>query len=721
MPPPVYIKIDLEPGVIKDDSPLTVGLRLVDSDKIRWVRNGNEAKARAQVVGGWETASNDSVLGVCRGMFGWRSTNSLPQAAIGTTSHLQVFYDGEIYDITPIAERGVLTNPFTTTVSSAVVNVADTAHGRAEGDRVAFSNASAVGGLTIDGEYTVTEVIDVDNYTITASSTASSTAGPGGGTVYYTYYLPTGLVDNLGGDGYGVGGYGVGDYGEGTDITEFFPRTWSFDNFVQNLIACPRGGAIYEWAPTYASPELVQNPTFAATTGWTFGTGWSWSAGQAAATLSSAALSQTSLSINPNSYATAEVIMSSFSSGKTVLSYGSQALATITVSGLTSVQIYGGDGGSTSTISLTGYSATCICTSVSLKQAANAVEISTAPSQNTCILVTPELICLAGGTIDADTGDFNPMQIRSSDTGDGSLAALHDWTPTPENLSRRWTLAKGSRIVRMMNGNGEVLVFTDTSLYGGQYTTDTNIVYQWRLIATGCGLIGPNAVAVLSGAAYWITPAGEFMGYAGGMPQELNCPMSRWLKGIIAPAQGDKIYAQENTEFGEIDWAIPTLAGDNEIAVYIKYHPRQNVWANGTRDWTAFLDTGAFSYPLSTSLDGVLYFYEKGTSADGNPISWSMVTGAFDLSEGNNLMDILGFIPDFEDMVGGCSVTVSAYLYPASTAVDNGPFNVTQLTNIVDFRSRGRQCSLTISGNAAPAFMRNGTHRLKLAKSGALR
>jgi hypothetical protein len=720
MAEPTYIKIDLEPGVIKDDSPLTVGLRLVDCDNIRWVRNGNDAKGRAQVVGGWETASNDSVQGVCRGLFGWR-TGTIPQAAIGTTTHLQIFYDAEIYDATPVTSRGSLTNPFTTTLSSTSVSVAHTTHGRAAGDRVTFSNASAVGGLTISGEYTVTTVTSANAYTITAASAATA-AATGGGTVYYDYYLATGLVSNLGGAGYGIGGFGVGYYGVGSSLTDYFPRTWSMDNFVPNLLANPRNGAIYEARPTYSASEKLTNNAFAsAGTGWTGGSTWTFAIGSASATLVSASISQPSISMEANSYGVAEVIVSSLATGTAKMFYGATEIATISAAGRTAAEFYVGDGGATSTFSLTGYSATITVTSLSLKQATSACRITAAPSQNTCILVTPELICLACGTIDADTGLFNAMQIRSSDTGDGSLAALHDWTPSAQNLSRRWTLSKGSRIVRALNGNGEVLVWTDTALYGGTYTTDTNVVYQWRLIAEGCGLIGANAAAVLNGAAFWMTPAGEFMAYAGGVPRELDCPLARWVKGIIAPSQGDKICAQPNTEFGEVDWAIPTLANDNEVAIYLKYHPRQNVWANGNRTWTALLDTGAFAIPLATDIGGTLYFYEKGTSADGNPLTWSMTTGAFDLSEGNNLMDILGFIPDFDSLVGGCSVTASAYLYPSSTSVDNGPFDVTSMTEKVDFRSSGRQCAITIEGNAAPAFMRNGTHRLMVAQSGSLR
>ena len=258
-----YLKFPIQPGVFKDDTPLSAKTFAIDSDKMRVVRG------RWQTIGGWETAANDTFMGVCRGMFSWRDGDSQSYTAIGTHTALEVFYDGAIYDITPAEERGQLTNPFSTVISTFAVTVADTAHGRAVDDRVVFANATAVGGITVNGEYTVTTVVDANTYTITSATVATSTAGPGGGTVDYEYLLKPGLVDNLGGPGYGVGGFGTGGYGQGSSETVYYPRTWTMDSWGQNLVACPRGGKIYEWAPNFSDSNVVTNGTFTTDTAWT--------------------------------------------------------------------------------------------------------------------------------------------------------------------------------------------------------------------------------------------------------------------------------------------------------------------------------------------------------------------------------------------------------------------------------------------------------------------
>lgn len=146
--------------------------------------------------------------------------------------------------------NSTLTNPFTTTNASPLVNVAHSAHGRSAGDYVIFSGASAVGGLTINGQYPVTAVVDANNYTITASSNATSSAGPGGGTVAYQYLLPTGFVDNGAAFGWGAGTWDAGTWdtprsGAGVPLAA---RIWSLDNWGQDLVALVRGGkAVYAW------------------------------------------------------------------------------------------------------------------------------------------------------------------------------------------------------------------------------------------------------------------------------------------------------------------------------------------------------------------------------------------------------------------------------------------------------------------------------------------
>lgn len=236
------LPLALVPGVNKSETEYSQRGTYVDADKVRFF-NG-----LAEKIGGWEKLLGSQVAGIGRGIHPWRDNNQNKRFALGTNTKLYVYYAGDLTDITPIRDSGSLTNPFTTTSGSAVVSVADNTHGLIDGDSVHFSGASAVGGITIDGEYTVT-VTDGDNYTITHSTTASSSAS-GGGSVSYEYEINIGLEDSIDAYGYGVGGYGEGTYGtaRATSIT-LVARTWQLDNRGDTLQALHRNGNLYEWDP----------------------------------------------------------------------------------------------------------------------------------------------------------------------------------------------------------------------------------------------------------------------------------------------------------------------------------------------------------------------------------------------------------------------------------------------------------------------------------------
>ena len=145
--------------------------------------------------------------------------------------------------------RATLTNPFTTTLGSSSVTVTQTAHGASVSDFVTFSASTAVGGLTISGEYQIVTT-STNSYTIMASSAATS-AATGGGTVTVQYNISSGLATANPIGGYGQGGYGLGGYGQGgVAALSNFARTWSLDTYGQQLLACPFGGQIYVWDPS---------------------------------------------------------------------------------------------------------------------------------------------------------------------------------------------------------------------------------------------------------------------------------------------------------------------------------------------------------------------------------------------------------------------------------------------------------------------------------------
>jgi len=234
-------KIQLKPGVNRENTRYTNESGWYESDKVRF-RQGTPEK-----IGGWQRFSSATFLGICRSLFNWVTLGGQNLIGVGTNLKFYIERGGAYFDITPLRATATLTNPFDTTSGLATVLVTDVAHGGITGDFVTFSGATAVGGLTLNGEYQITVLTD-DTYNITASSNASSTA-TGGGTVSAAYQINIGNEIAVPFAGWGAGTFGSGTWGfGGTTVAEM--RLWSQSNFGEDLIFAPRGGGVYYWDAT---------------------------------------------------------------------------------------------------------------------------------------------------------------------------------------------------------------------------------------------------------------------------------------------------------------------------------------------------------------------------------------------------------------------------------------------------------------------------------------
>jgi hypothetical protein len=243
-------KLLLRPGINRESTTLANEGTWFEMDKVRF-RSGYPEK-----IGGWVRLSANSFLGVCRSIFNWLTLNGANLMGVGTNIKFYIENGGAYYDVTPLRTTVTINNnPFVATNGSAILTVTDTAHGCVTGDFVTFSGATGLGGnitaTVLNAEYEVT-VVTVNTYQITApvAANATDTAGsPGGGAaVVAAYQINVGTVISTPLSGWGAGTWGSGTWGVGTSSQNLL-RLWSQDNYGENLIINPRGGALYLWIP----------------------------------------------------------------------------------------------------------------------------------------------------------------------------------------------------------------------------------------------------------------------------------------------------------------------------------------------------------------------------------------------------------------------------------------------------------------------------------------
>jgi hypothetical protein len=159
---------------------------------------------------------------------------------------------------TTVASSGILP-VFTTGANSAVVTVVLPNHGytATPGLFRQFIAPTTVGGQTIQGPYEISTVIDTTSFTIalTALASAAGTATMNASQAQLVYYRTQGPLPA--GSGFGSGGFGSGGFGSGATPsagtgTPITAADWTMDNWGEVLLACPKDGPIYTWAPNAA-------------------------------------------------------------------------------------------------------------------------------------------------------------------------------------------------------------------------------------------------------------------------------------------------------------------------------------------------------------------------------------------------------------------------------------------------------------------------------------
>ena len=244
-------KLQFRPGINRETTSYSNEGGWFDCDKIRF------NFGLPQKLGGWAKYTSNTYLGTARRLHNWIALDGSNYLGVGT--HLKYYIEegGTFNDVTPIrttTSAGDVT--FSATNGSTTITVTDTSHGAQENDFVTFSGAVSLGGVitasVLNKEYQIVSVPTANTFTITSSVAAnSSDSGNGGGSVVGTYQINVGLDTQVGGTGWGAGAWGDDGWGEASSVTTSSElRTWSHDNFGEDLIINPIDGAIYYWDRT---------------------------------------------------------------------------------------------------------------------------------------------------------------------------------------------------------------------------------------------------------------------------------------------------------------------------------------------------------------------------------------------------------------------------------------------------------------------------------------
>jgi len=351
----------------------------------------------------------------------------------------------------------------------------------------------------------------------------------------------------------------------------------------------------------------------------------------------------------------------------------------------------------------------------------------------------------------------DPMFIRFSNQED-----FNTYAPTATNTAGTFRVDKGNVIVGAVSGKDYTLVLTDSSAYVIQFVGPP-FTFSVKQVGTNCGLIGQHALTYSNGVVFWMSGEGGFFMYDGTV-KAIPC----LVEDFVFTTTGDNlglnfnanqiVYAEHNTLYNEVNWFY-AKSGEDQITRCVTYNYGENCWTTSSLARTSYVDTGVFDLPYATEYDSTAvpnfpiqgitakygastyYAHETGTdqvdSSGTTSIDAFIQSGDFDISarrsalggstgladlrgDGEFIMSMKRFIPDFKVLTGNSKVTLLLNNYPSDTASSSplGPFTITSSTDKVDTRARGRLLAIKIENDAIGETWRYGTLRVDIKPDG---
>jgi hypothetical protein len=325
-----------------------------------------------------------------------------------------------------------------------------------------------------------------------------------------------------------------------------------------------------------------------------------------------------------------------------------------------------------------------------------AAVLSGAPTGCAGVFVTPERFVVALGA----GGDGRLVQWADQES-------LTSWTPSATNQAGDFPLTGFGKLRAGRRGRGESLLWTDVDLWAMRYIGGP-LVYSFERLGTGCGVIAPNAQAMLDGRAVWMSNRGFFL--YDGFVKPLSSDVSDYVFSDLNQAQRSKVVCVPNAQFGEVRWYYPSAAS-MENDRYVVWNYREDHWAIGTLSRTAAFDAGVFDYPMHANAAGAVYEHERGTSHGGATVYAE--GGPIELGNGDQVMMVRRIIPD-EKTLGDTQAKLYTALYPTATETANGPYTLANPTSV---RVSARQVRLRVE-EVRPGDWRVGVPRLDVVPGG---
>ncbi len=735
-------QVKFAPGIDKQDTSVGAVGRWVESDNVRF-RYGLPEK-----VGGWQSLLNESIVGVTRKLHSFVDLEGNRYTAIGTDKFLLIYFEGQLFDITPFRSNNAgvqttftsstLATNSTTTKLCTITTTSN--HDLIEGDMVVLDSVTLPSGTGLnatqfeDQLFQVLSVPTPTTFTINSSNQATAVISTGGSLTVQPYERVGPSAQSYG-YGFGIGQWsgtvagaltntlssGINDSVNIIPVTSNagFPTVGTLAIGTELITYTGKGtntftgasrGALGTTPATHNNSAVVTNATDF--------TGWG------------EAVEASTVTLEPGIWSLnnfGQVLVATIFNGKTFTLNSATATFSTTL------------GATTRASTLTTNFETAIATGVGNPTATRTTLISP---------TTRHLIHFGTEVTIGDPSTQDDMFIRFSNQEE-----INEYDILAVNSAGSQRLQDGTKIMGALTAKENILVWTDNSLYTMKFV-GAPFTFGFEQVGTNCGLIGQNAAIEIDGVAYWMSNNGFFS--FDGTVNSLPCSVEDYIYDDCSTTKGQQINAGINNLFTEVTWWYPTQGADfnNRYVVYNYGQTNQPApmgnWYTGVNQnsiRTAWIDSLIYPKPYATAFNssntgtfpavigesglGQSVFFEHEVGTDQiNPDGTTTILTSFiesynfalqtDQGIGEYFLAMRRFLPNFKVLTGNAEVSISVADYPAdpNTTTALSPFTINSTTTKVDTRARGRYASLKIENIGAGESWRFGTFQADLQPDG---
>ena len=696
------ITLDFLPGIDKQDTTKGAERRFIDSNNVRF-RYGLPEK-----VGGWSSLLPDKIVGVVRAQHPFTDLDGNRYVALGTDKFLLLYFEGQLFDITPIRSSLTSSTMATTNTSTTVTITTSSAHGASTGDIVQLDAVTLPSGTGLsasnfeDKKFEITSVPSTTTFTITSSAAATASISTGGSMTCKMYEV-VGPQEQTYGYGWGVGNWGgTVDSATTTTVNEALDATETTITLT-SATAFPTAGTIQVDSELITYTGKSSNDLTGCTRG---------ALGTTAATHDNGATATDASDFNGWGVARGASLVTLEPGLWSLDNFGEVLVATIANS-----KTFTWNGGASD------------ATSNRASTTTSGFATGNNPTATRVSLISPttrHLIHFGTETTIGTATTQDDMFIRFSDEED-----INTYAPSAINAAGTQRLQDGTKIVGALKAKETILIWTDTALYTMKFI---------------------GAPVEIDGVAYWMSSSGFFL--FDGTVKSLPCSVEDFVYDDIDLTKGQQITAGVNNLFTEIIWWYPASGQsfNNRLVAYnylesLGAQVPGGIWYTSTEGRTSWMDSSIYPKPYATSfvssetgtfpviqgdtgLGATTYFeHETGVNQvniDGSSTAISSFVQSYDFdlegqgTEGEQFLAVRRFIPDFKTLQGTAKVTLAVKRFPSQADSTTGlsPFSITSSTTKKDTRARGRYVNIKIENDDVDQNWRFGTFSLDVQADG---